>query len=202
MDSTPRLSVAASAAVLVFAALSTGAAQSPTEPTPLAAGSPAIERRLEAGGAHRYALRSTGNQLLELTVDQRGVDAVVSVFSPSGERLVAMDSPNGANGLETVRIVLTAPGTYGVEVRALEFMEGSFQPQSDSGCLAEAGGCEGKRIRPWRPTPSFRRHGLSHSSPQPPPRGGSSMFDGSPRAPLREVGSSLFDEPACGRHCR
>jgi len=123
MDSTPRLSVAASAAVLVFAALSTGAAQSPTEPTPLAAGSPAIERPLEAGGAHRYALRSTGNQLLELTVDQRGVDAVVSVFSPSGERLVAMDSPNGANGLETVRIVLTAPGTYGVEVRALEFFD-------------------------------------------------------------------------------
>jgi beta-lactamase class A len=34
-----------------------------------------------------------------------------------------MDSPNGTNGLESIRLVLAAPGTYRVEVRALEFVD-------------------------------------------------------------------------------
>src|SRR5213596_2505631 len=35
------------------------------------------------------------------------------------------------------------------------------------------------------PTPTCGRHDLSHRSPCPPPRGGSSMFDGSPKSPSK-----------------
>jgi len=122
MDSTLR-SPAASVAILVFAALTTSTAQTPAEPTSLAPGNAAIERRLDAGSAHNYALRAIGNQFLELAVEQKGVDAVVSVFSPTGDRLLTMDSPNGTAGFENVQIVLAVEGTYRVEVRALEFFD-------------------------------------------------------------------------------
>src|SRR5262245_56039200 len=41
------------------------------------------------------------------------------------------------------------------------------------------------------PTPSFGRHDLTHGSPEPPPRGGSSMSDGSLQPP------SGREAPAC-----
>jgi len=43
--------------------------------------------------------------------------------------------------------------------------------------------------------------GPSHGSPEPPPGRGSSMFESSPPAPLREGDSSLFDESARGPAC-
>src|SRR5258706_7157946 len=50
------------------------------------------------------------------------------------------------------------------------------------------------------PTPSFGRHDLPHSSPAPPPRGGSSMFDHSLQPPsVREAPACLTSRP-CGRH--
>jgi beta-lactamase class A len=118
-----RGSCAVCVAFLVSAAIATLTAQTPAELTPLAASNAAIEGRLEGGGAHSYGLRTTGNQFLDLAVEQKGVDAVVSVFSPTGERLLTMDSPNGTVGFENVRMVLAVRGTYRVEVRALTFFD-------------------------------------------------------------------------------
>ena len=78
----------------------------------------AIERSIAAGEAHSYSLTLTSGQYAHITVDQRGVDVVVSVFAPDGNKLVQVDSPNGNYGLEPVSLVAEATGAYRVEVRS------------------------------------------------------------------------------------
>ena len=73
-----------------------------------------------AGGqpAHAYQVELEEGQFLDLMVDQRGVDVVVDVLSPSGDRITRVDSPNHEHGPEEVAIAAAATGTYTVLVQA------------------------------------------------------------------------------------
>ena len=77
-----------------------------------------IERTLNAGEAHSFTLTLTSGQYAHLTVDQRGVDVVVSIYTPDGTRVVRVDSPNGDKGVEPVFLVAETSGAYRVEVKA------------------------------------------------------------------------------------
>jgi hypothetical protein len=87
-------------------------------PTSLQPGTP-IERTLAAGQAHSYNVSLEQDQLLQLVVDQRGIDVVVRVFSPAGRRLGEFDSPNGTDGPENVSVIAEATGVYRIDVAPL-----------------------------------------------------------------------------------
>ena len=89
-----------------------------TNATSLQPGTP-IERTLAAGQAHSYSISLEQDQLLQLVVDQRGIDVVVRVFSPAGRRLGEFDTPNGAEGPENVTVVAEATGVYRIDVAPL-----------------------------------------------------------------------------------
>jgi hypothetical protein len=89
-----------------------------TNATALQPGTP-IERTLAAGQTHSYNISLEQDQLLQLVVDQRGIDVVVRVFSPAGRRLGEFDTPNGADGPENVTVIAEAPGLYRIDVAPL-----------------------------------------------------------------------------------
>jgi CHAT domain-containing protein len=79
-----------------------------------------IEREMTSEQVHSYSVQVTAGQVLDLVVEQKGIDLVVDVSAPDGQSLVEVDSPNGADGPEPVLLIAEATGTYIVKVRALE----------------------------------------------------------------------------------
>lgn len=75
-----------------------------------------IERAIAAGEADSYTLTLTSGQYAHITVDQRDVDVVVSIYTPDGTKVVRVDSPNGEKGIEPVFLVAETAGAYRVEV--------------------------------------------------------------------------------------
>ncbi len=89
--------------------------QSQTAPIPLELSKP-IERAINAGETHSYTLTLTAGQYAYITVDQREVDVVVSIYTPEGSKVARVDSPNGNHGIEPVSVVAETSGAYRVEV--------------------------------------------------------------------------------------
>jgi hypothetical protein len=79
----------------------------------------AVERTLAAGQSHTYTVALEADQVLQLVVDQRGIDVVVRAFSPDGALLGEFDSPNGTEGPENVSLISTTAGSYRIEVAPL-----------------------------------------------------------------------------------
>lgn len=95
----------------------------------LKVGSP-IDRTLTSGEVHQFIVNTKENTHVELVVEQRGIDVVVKVASPSGKSLGVFDTPNGAEGPENVSFVATTAGDYSIEVSPLEpdnRQSGSYQ---------------------------------------------------------------------------
>jgi len=87
-------------------------------PATLQLGTP-IERTLRAGQVYEFKLDLKENTLVQLVVEQRGIDVTVRVSSPSGKVLGEFDSPNGNNGPEHVSFVGLAAGPYLIAVSPL-----------------------------------------------------------------------------------
>src|ERR1044071_1215556 len=54
-----------------------------------------IERELAGGQAHTYRIKLIQEQYLHVIVEQKGIDVVVTAFQPDGQKIIAIDSPNG-----------------------------------------------------------------------------------------------------------
>src|SRR5712672_3135733 len=59
-----------------------------------------IERAMTTGEVHSYSVQVTAGQVLDVVVDQRGIDVVVNILAPDGTTLMELDSPNGTEGPE------------------------------------------------------------------------------------------------------
>ncbi len=79
-----------------------------------------IERQLSGGKGHVYQISLAAGQYLQVIVDQRGIDVVVTLLGPDGKKMAEVDSPNGSQGPEPVSVIAEAPGNYRLEVRSLE----------------------------------------------------------------------------------
>jgi len=88
-------------------------------PQTLQLGTP-IERSITPGQIHTYEVVTEENNLVQITVEQRGVDVVVSIYSPGGKKLGEYDSPNGADGPENVSFVTLDKGPYRIQVTPLD----------------------------------------------------------------------------------
>ena len=77
-----------------------------------------IEKTLAGGEAHNYRVTVAAGQYLHATIEQRGIDLIVTLFAPSGQKIIEVDSPNGDEGPEPVSLVAEIAGDYRIEVRS------------------------------------------------------------------------------------
>ncbi|MCP4654280.1 MAG: tetratricopeptide repeat protein, partial [bacterium] len=77
-----------------------------------------LERELAGGELHAYRVGLEADQYLHLVVDQRGVDAVVTLFDSAGERLLGVDGLTGDKGPESLDWLAETSGSYRLEVSA------------------------------------------------------------------------------------
>ncbi|KAF0249971.1 MAG: peptidase-like protein, partial [bacterium] len=80
----------------------------------------AIERELKGDKFHSYTIKLEANQYLNAVVEQKGIDIVAALYSPSGEKVYEVDSPNGSEGPEPIYFISQTSGVYRLEVRSLE----------------------------------------------------------------------------------
>jgi CHAT domain-containing protein/Tfp pilus assembly protein PilF len=104
---------------LCLLALSSSAAAQ-ADKAPILEPGPGVERELGGRQAHSYWIDLTSGQFIHVVVDQRGVDVVVTLFSPDGKQIIEVDSPNGTHGLEPVLAIADTSGSYRLDVRSLE----------------------------------------------------------------------------------
>lgn len=86
----------------------------------LRSGGGAVTAALRPGEVHRYRLPLQKGQLLRLVVDQRGIDAVVSLEDPNGVRMLQVDRLLGDRGPELVLAVAGRSGDHTLVVRGPE----------------------------------------------------------------------------------
>jgi CHAT domain-containing protein/tetratricopeptide (TPR) repeat protein len=96
-----------------------GAVPSAQESISLEPGKP-VERELSGGQSHFYKITMTSGQYLRITVSQRGIDALVALFTPDGKKIIEADSEHIFEGSETMSAIAEAAGAYLIEARSAE----------------------------------------------------------------------------------
>jgi CHAT domain-containing protein/Tfp pilus assembly protein PilF len=71
---------------------------------------------LSARVRHIYRVDLRTGQLLQATIQQRGIDVRLEVFGPAKKLLLVVDSPNSNKGQEPVLLVAETTGTYEISV--------------------------------------------------------------------------------------
>ena len=104
-------------AVGLFALCCTASPIAQEDVTHLASGR-VVERRLDRGEAHRYALTLNAGTYARITVEQRGIDIVAEISGAGGATVAEIEDDVRTTGEEQVEIVADAAGTYGVVVKA------------------------------------------------------------------------------------
>ncbi len=117
-------------------------AQAAPAPTLLAPSSP-LDRLLLSGETHRFRVDLGTDQVLDLRVEQHGVDVVVTLLGPRGDLLLEVDNPNGVDGtrgVERVVWIAQTPGTYILAIRCWgrEGAAGAYQIELEEPRLAMA----------------------------------------------------------------
>lgn len=74
---------------------------------------------LSLGASHPYRISLARGQVLVVTVEQLGVDVVVSAVAPGRREIAAFNRPTFGWGLETLSVVADASGEYEVRVAAV-----------------------------------------------------------------------------------
>src|SRR5208337_3580535 len=96
----------------VRAQSSSGTADHPQSETTFLEPGKTLERTLQGGEKHLYAIRAETGNFLHFIVDQLGIDVALTLYAPDGKPLGSMDSPNGNFGLEQISTIAEAPGIY------------------------------------------------------------------------------------------
>lgn len=78
------------------------------------------ERNLTGGQTHTYQLSLLAEQFIQIEVEQKGIDVVVSLLNSGNSKLAEVDSPNGTDGPEILEFITDTTDNYLVEVRSLE----------------------------------------------------------------------------------
>jgi hypothetical protein len=92
--------------------------EAPQQSGTLQLGTP-IERTIGPGQTHSYQVTADENSLVQITVEQRGVDVVVRVHL--GKRIAEYDTPNGSEGPENVSFVTASKQPYRIDVTPLNY---------------------------------------------------------------------------------
>jgi CHAT domain-containing protein/tetratricopeptide (TPR) repeat protein len=79
-----------------------------------------VERDLTAGASHSYQIRLNAGQLLQVVVEQKGIDVVITLLASNNQKLAEADSPNGTQGLESLTYIAETSGDYVLTISSLE----------------------------------------------------------------------------------
>jgi len=79
-----------------------------------------IDQELAGNRPHYYKVNLSFDQYLHISVDQQGIDIVLTLFGPEGNKIIETDSLNGAEGAESLSCVAEVSGSYLIEVRSFE----------------------------------------------------------------------------------
>ena len=77
-----------------------------------------IEREMSRGAKHRYSFTLEAGQFVQVVVEQKGVDVIVTIFGQDGKLLAEVDRPNSMQGLETASLIAPGSGGYHLQIRA------------------------------------------------------------------------------------
>ena len=86
-------------------------------PTPLQTGE-VLTRTMKPNERHLFRVSLAPQQYVHATIDQKGVDVVVTLLNPNKELVIERDTPNGKFGPEAVSAVAQLAGTYYIEICA------------------------------------------------------------------------------------
>lgn len=76
-----------------------------------------LERELAGGASHSYKVSLTHRQYLKVLVAQKGIELLVRLFGPDGEKLSEVDNLS-TPGVESVFTIAGTAGVYRVEVQS------------------------------------------------------------------------------------
>src|SRR5262245_42872440 len=79
-----------------------------------------IERELSGGQSHFYKITMASDQYLRIAVSQRGIDVLVALFAPDGNKIGEVDSEKATVRAETISAVAEANGAHRIEVRSAD----------------------------------------------------------------------------------
>jgi CubicO group peptidase (beta-lactamase class C family) len=79
-----------------------------------------VSELLKSGEKHEFKVKLEKDQFAFFRLEQKGVDAKITIIDPDGKRLESFDSPNGRKGEEPVTLFSDKKGVYTLEVTALE----------------------------------------------------------------------------------
>lgn len=79
-----------------------------------------FEREIGGAERHSYDVQMKKDEAYNLVVEQRGVDVVLRVYAPDGSLAADLDTPNGANGDESLVFAPTVSGNYRIEITAFK----------------------------------------------------------------------------------
>ena len=88
--------------------------QTPKDLPTLAAG----QHELKGGETHSYRIELNPGQFVNASVEQQGIDVMISLFGPDGKQITESDSPNDQWGAEPILLVASTSGEYRVDVRS------------------------------------------------------------------------------------
>jgi hypothetical protein len=89
-----------------------------------------LERTLGPSQVHEFTVNTKANSLVQLVVEQKGIDVVIKIATPDGKSLAECDTPNGDKGSELVSFVAKEAGKYRIAIVRLnsdDSTTGSYQ---------------------------------------------------------------------------
>ena len=75
------------------------------------------EQEMKGGETHSYRITLKAGQYVNVAVEQKGIDVLVRIFGPDGQKLTQVDN-DPAVGLESVSVVAETSGDYRLEVQS------------------------------------------------------------------------------------
>jgi len=79
-----------------------------------------IESEMAGVATHSYSVTLKSGQFVHITVEQKGIDVVLTLIGPDGAPLLEVDSPNGNEGPESLSYVADRSGSYALKISSLE----------------------------------------------------------------------------------
>lgn len=78
---------------------------------------PAVKREIDWRQSHSYRFAATTGQYRRFVVEQQGVDLVLNLSGPGGQKIIEADSQVGPCGPESASLVAESSGVFVLEVR-------------------------------------------------------------------------------------
>ncbi|MEW6734815.1 MAG: tetratricopeptide repeat protein [Acidobacteriota bacterium] len=76
-----------------------------------------LTQDLQRGQTHNYLINLKAGNYCQGVVEQKGIDVVVLIYAPDGEKIYEKDSPTGSQGTEVIKLIAQTSGDYRIEVK-------------------------------------------------------------------------------------